>query len=249
MKEQEKGRILPITSKVRLFQRVKYPESPEVEVAEEEAIYWEPDHLHLYYEDMKGKEDYWMVQKGTPSNEIPAYYPEDNLLMSNYWFDRFIKMDEDSLIFFNKGEFKKISERIIKVEEDISLIKKDDSVAAEALREEIVQMKVFKKKIISWLSDQNVDITKIIDVHQPIKDDKNHTYGISNIKWAGMRKMDKVRHMVELAREDEEYSSVKWRDRFRKEFPDSYSVELGRIRDEMPRGEKFAINGLAFYKG
>ena len=75
---------------------------------------------------------------------------------------------------------------------------------------------------------------------------------IPGYDWQQKSKIERVRLLSELARKDEVQSPTWWRARFRSEFPEGYSTELGRVRDKFYReypGEKFAINGLAFYKG
>ena len=75
---------------------------------------------------------------------------------------------------------------------------------------------------------------------------------IPGFNWQQQSKKESVRLLSELARKDEVQSPTWWRARFRSEFPEGYSTELGRVRDKFYReypGEKFAINGLAFYKG
>ena len=75
---------------------------------------------------------------------------------------------------------------------------------------------------------------------------------IPEFNWQQSSKKERVRFLSELARKDEAQSPTWWRARFRSQFPEGYSTELGRVRDEFyreyPRGT-FAINGLAFYKG
>ena len=243
-----KSGLFPETSKERLFLRVEYPEAPEC--APDEAIYWEPDFLHVYYEDINGKEDRWTVQKGEHSDGYPAYYPKQNLLMSEYWFKRFLNQEEDALIDWNKKQFKDISKKMIESEKDIDRFQKVDTEVSQALSVEKTQMEAFKGKMVSWLRGNKVNIAEIIDIPPPYKDDSEKlNFGYTYTEWNPMRKMDKIRHMAQLARNDEENSSLYWRKKFREQFPEGYSVELGRMRYENPRGEKFAINGLAFYKG
>ena len=75
---------------------------------------------------------------------------------------------------------------------------------------------------------------------------------IPEYDWHNKSKKERVRLLSELARKDDAQSSKWWRARFKSEFPEGYSTELGRVRDEFYReyqGRTFAINGLAFYKG
>jgi len=75
---------------------------------------------------------------------------------------------------------------------------------------------------------------------------------IPEFNWQQSSKKERVRLLSEFARQDETRPHTWWRARFRSEFPEGYSTELGRVRDEFYReyqGRTFAINGLAFYKG
>ena len=75
---------------------------------------------------------------------------------------------------------------------------------------------------------------------------------IPGYDWQQKSKIEKVRLLSVLARRDIAQSPTSWQEKFKSEFPEGYSTELGRLRDEFYRdypGEKFAVNGLTFYKG
>mgnify|MGYP001223687700 CR=1 FL=1 len=75
--------------------------------------------------------------------------------------------------------------------------------------------------------------------------------GLTFIEWNSLSKQKQVERLADMARSDEKFSYLVWHKRFKLEFPEGYSVEMGRYKKKFRRsnrGEQFAINGLAFYK-
>ncbi len=76
-------------------------------------------------------------------------------------------------------------------------------------------------------------------------------WGIPYYNWISLSKQAKVELLAGMAREDTNLSYHVWHNNFKLEFPEGYSVEMGRYKKKFRRsnrGEQFAINGLAFYK-
>ena len=82
-------------------------------------------------------------------------------------------------------------------------------------------------------------------------DSEEIKWGVSYSNWISLSKQAKVEHLAGMAREDTNLSYHVWHNNFKLEFPEGYSVEMGRYKKKFRRsnrGEQFAINGLAFYK-
>ena len=82
-------------------------------------------------------------------------------------------------------------------------------------------------------------------------DSEEIKWGVSYSNWISLSKQAKVEHLAGMAREDRGLSYHVWHNNFKLEFPEGYSVEMGRYKKKFRRsnrGEHFAINGLAFYK-
>jgi len=93
------------------------------------------------------------------------------------------------------------------------------------------------------------ELNKSIDLKE--YDTNEIKWGVSYFKWISLSKQAKVELLADKARQDTNLSYHVWHNNFKQEFPDGYSVEMGRYKKKFSysnRGEQFAINGLAFYK-
>ena len=94
-----------------------------------------------------------------------------------------------------------------------------------------------------------VELNKSIDLKE--YDTNEIKWEIPYHKWISLSKQAKVELLAGMAREDRGLSYHVWHNNFKLEFPEGYSVEMGRYKKKFRRsnrGEQFAINGLAFYK-
>lgn len=84
-------------------------------------------------------------------------------------------------------------------------------------------------------------------------DDGNQDkYGYYYKDWINLTKQHRVEILADMARKDTKIKPTDWRDKFRAEFPEGYSVELGRYTtkfEKQYRNQAFIINGLNFYQG
>lgn len=84
-------------------------------------------------------------------------------------------------------------------------------------------------------------------------DDGNQDkYGYYYKDWINLTKQHRVEILADMARKDTEKKPTDWREKFRAEFPEGYSVELGRYTtkfEKQYRNQAFIINGLNFYQG
>ncbi len=92
--------------------------------------------------------------------------------------------------------------------------------------------------------------TSRIKESKDTNDGMGNKFGYLYYEWNQLTKQKKVEILADLARKDPEMKPTDWRDKFRGEFPEGYSVELGRYKikfNKKYRNQQFVINGLNFY--
>lgn len=94
--------------------------------------------------------------------------------------------------------------------------------------------------------------TSRIKESKDTNDGMRNKYGYPYKDWINLTKQHRVEILADMARKDTKIKPTDWRNKFRAEFPEGYSVELGRYTtkfEKQYRNQAFIINGLNFYQG
>lgn len=94
--------------------------------------------------------------------------------------------------------------------------------------------------------------TSRIKESKDTNDGMRNKFGYLYYVWNQLTKQKRVEILADMARKDTKIKPTDWRDKFRAEFPEGYSVELGRYTtkfEKQYRNQAFIINGLNFYQG
>ena len=189
----------------------------------------------FYYEIKNGEKD--------SNNEFIVYKTPieiEDISENSNWEEELLKEK-------NLGQLTQLRKKIRNLEIQRDRIGNLNPSASMALNEKIDGYKNIKKLINRWFIDHEIELNKFIP-----ELDNEIDYGIPEDEYWNLSKIDKVRVLVNLARDDTDRDPIFWKTTFEEDFRIAgFYTELGRVSEELTaKGIKrpFSTNGMHWYK-
>ena len=155
--------------------------------------------------------------------------------------------EEEWLLKKNLGQLTKLRKKIRNVEIQRDRVSNRNPSASMALNTKINDYKNIEQLILEWFIDHEIELNKFIP-----ELDNEIDYGIPEDEYWDLSKIDKVRVLVNLARDDTDRDPIFWKTTFEEDFRIAgFYTELGRVSEELTaKGIKrpFSTNGMYWYK-
>ena len=189
----------------------------------------------FYYEIKNGEKD--------SNNEFIVYKTPieiEDIPEGSNWEEELLKEK-------NLGQLTQLRKKIRNLEIQRDRIGNLNRSASMALNTKINDYKNIEQLILGWFFDREIDLNIFIP-----ELDNEIDYGIPEDEYWDLSKIDKVRVLVNLARDDTDRDPIFWKDKFKNNFGiDGFYTELGRVKEELTaKGIKrpFSTNGMHWYK-
>ena len=155
--------------------------------------------------------------------------------------------EEEWLLKKNLGQLTKLRKKIRNVEIQRDRVSNRNPSASMALNTKINDYKNIEQLILEWFIDHEIELNKFIP-----ELDNEIDYGIPEDEYWDLSKIDKVRVLVNLVRDDTDRDPIFWKTTFEEDFRIAgFYTELGRVSEELTaKGIKrpFSTNGMYWYK-
>ena len=188
----------------------------------------------FYYEIKNGEKD--------SNNEFIVYKTPieiEDISENSNWEEELLKEK-------NLGQLTQLRKKIRDDEIQRYRIGNLNHSASMALNEKIDGYKNIEQLILGWFFDREIDLNIFIP-----ELDNEIDYGMPKDKYWDLSKIDKVRVLVNLARDDTYRRPIFWKKIFIDLFgSDGFYTELGRVKEELTaKGIKrpFSTNGMYWY--
>ena len=189
----------------------------------------------FYYEIKNGEKD--------SNNEFIVYKTPieiEDISENSNWEEELLKEK-------NLGQLTQLRKKIRNLEIQRYRIGNLNHSASMALNEKIDDYKNIEQLIHGWFFDREIDLNIFIP-----ELDNEIDYGMPKDKYWDLSKIDKVRVLVNLARDDTYRRPIFWKTTFENTFLDiEFYTELGRVKEELTAKEikrPFSTNGMHWYK-
>ena len=189
----------------------------------------------FYYEIINGEKD--------SNNEFIVYKTPieiEDISENSNWEEELLKEK-------NLGQLTKFRKKIRNVEIQRDRVSNRNPSASMALNTKINDYKNIEQLILEWFIDHEIELNKFIP-----ELDNEIDYGMPEDEYLALSKIDKVRVLVNLARDDTDRDPIFWKTTFEEGFRIAgFYTELGRVSEELTaKGIKrpFSTNGMYWYK-
>ena len=189
----------------------------------------------FYYEIINGEKD--------SNNEFIVYKTPieiEDISENSNWEEELLKEK-------NLGQLTKLRKKIRNLEIQRDRVSNRNPSASMALNTKINDYKNIEQLFLGWFIDHEIDLNIFIP-----ELDNEIDYGIPEDEYWDLSKIDKVRVLVNLARDDTYRGPNFWKTTFENTFFDiEFYTELGRVREELKAKEikrPFSTNGMHWYK-
>ena len=188
----------------------------------------------FYYEIINGEKD--------SNNEFIVYKTRieiEDIPENSNW-------EEEWLLKKNLGQLTKLRKKIRNLEIQRDRVSNRNPSASMALNTKINDYKNIEQLFLGWFIDHEIDLNIFIP-----ELDNEIDYGIPEDEYWDLSKIDKVRVLVNLARDDTDRDPNFWKTVFDNSIgKNGFYTELGRVRGELTaKGIKrpFSTNGMRWY--
>ena len=189
----------------------------------------------FYYEIKNGEKD--------SNNEFIVYKTRieiEDISENSNWEEELLKEK-------NLGQLTQLRKKIRDDEIQRDRVSNRNPSASMALNTKINDYKNIEQLFLGWFIDHEIDLNIFIP-----ELDNEIDYGIPEDEYWDLSKIDKVRVLVNLARDDTDRDPISWKKTFKDDFGiDGFYTELGRVSGELTaKGIKrpFSTNGMYWYK-
>ena len=155
--------------------------------------------------------------------------------------------EDEWLLKKNLGQLTKLRKEIRNLEIQRDRVSNRNTSTSMALYTKINDYKNIEQLILEWFIDHEIELNKFIP-----ELDNEIDYGMPEDEYLALSKIDKVRVLVNLARDDTDRDPIFWKTTFEEGFRIAgFYTELGRVSEELTaKGIKrpFSTNGMYWYK-